>query len=198
MALKAMIVPVTPLAQNCTLLWCDETLEAAVIDPGGDLPTIDAALAQAGATAELAAREGLPIIGPHPDDQFLIDTLTEQGARYGLKAEPFEPTRWLQDGDEVSLGKETLLVRHCPGHTPGHVVFVAPEAHFAVVGDVLFQGSVGRTDFPRGDHDALIKSIRERLFPLGDEITFVPGHGPVSTFGQERRSNPFVADMLFA
>ena len=142
--------------------------------------------------------EGLPIIGPHPDDQFLIDSLTDQGARYGLKAEPFEPTRWLEDGDEVTLGKETLLVRHCPGHTPGHVVFVAPEAHFAVVGDVLFQGSIGRTDFPRGDHDALIKSIRERLFPLGDEITFVPGHGPVSTFGQERRSNPFVADMLFA
>ena len=215
MALKAMIIPVTPLAQNCTLLWCDETLEAAVIDPGGDLPKIDAALAQAGAalkqiwithahldhagaTAERAAREGLPIIGPHPDDQFLIDTLTEQGARYGLKAEPFEPTRWLQDGDEVTLGKETLLVRHCPGHTPGHVVFVAQQAHFAVVGDVLFQGSIGRTDFPRGDHDALIKSIRERLFPLGDEITFVPGHGPVSTFGQERRSNPFVADMLFA
>ncbi len=215
MSLKAAIIPVTPLQQNCSLIWCDETGRGAVVDPGGDLDRIRAAIAEAGftlekilithahldhagATAELAASADVPIEGPHPDDQFLIESLAEQGARYGLKAEPFTPTRWLHDGDEVTVGNLTLRVRHCPGHTPGHVVFVSTDARLAAVGDVLFQGSVGRTDFPRGNHDDLIRSIRERLFPLGDDITFIPGHGPVSTFGQERRSNPFVADMLFS
>jgi glyoxylase-like metal-dependent hydrolase (beta-lactamase superfamily II) len=215
MSLKAMIVPVTPFQQNSSLLWCTETGRAAVVDPGGDVYRIRAAVAEAGvtlekilithahidhagATAELAAAEGLPIEGPHREDVFLIESLAEQGARFGFAgARPFEPDRWLEDGDTVTVGALTFDVRHCPGHTPGHVVFVQREARLAVVGDVLFQGSIGRSDFPRGNHDQLVASIRERLFPLGDDVTFIPGHGPVSTFGQERRSNPFVADMLF-
>lgn len=216
MSLKAMIVPVTPFQQNSSLIWCEETGKGAVIDPGGDLDRIRAAVAKAGctlekilithahidhagATAELAEAEGLPIEGPHRDDLFLIESLAEQGARYGFAgARAFEPTRWLEDGDSVTVGNLSLAVRHCPGHTPGHVVFVSAEAGFAAVGDVIFAGSIGRTDFPRGNHEQLISSIRERLFPLGDDITFIPGHGPVSTFGQERRANPFVADMLFS
>ncbi|TVS15451.1 MAG: MBL fold metallo-hydrolase [Gammaproteobacteria bacterium] len=216
MSLKATIIPVTPFQQNSSLIWCDETQRGAVIDPGGDLERIRAAVAQAGcalekilithahidhagATAELAEAEGLPIEGPHRDDLFLIESLAEQGARFGFTgARPFEPDRWLDNGDTVKVGNLTLDVRHCPGHTPGHVVFISTEARVAAVGDVLFQGSIGRTDFPRGNHEQLIRSIRERLFPLGDDITFIPGHGPVSTFGQERRANPFVADMLFS
>ena len=216
MSLKAMIVPVTPFQQNSSLIWCDETQRGAVIDPGGDLDRIRSAIAQAGctlekilithahidhagATAELAESEGLPIEGPHKDDLFLIESLADQGARFGFAgARPFQPDRWLEDGDLVTVGNLELTVRHCPGHTPGHVVFVSEEARVAAVGDVLFQGSIGRTDFPRGNHDQLIRSIRERLFPLGDDITFIPGHGPVSTFGQERRANPYVADMLFS
>lgn len=216
MSLKAMIVPVTPFQQNSSLIWCEESGKGAVIDPGGDLDRIRAAVAKAGctlekilithahidhagATAELAEAEGLPIEGPHKDDLFLIESLAEQGARYGFAgARAFQPDRWLEDGDLVSVGQLSLTVRHCPGHTPGHVVFVSQEAGFAAVGDVLFAGSIGRTDFPRGNHEQLISSIRERLFPLGDDITFIPGHGPVSTFGQERRVNPYVADMLFS
>ncbi len=216
MSLKATIIPVTPFQQNSSLIWCDETRRGAVVDPGGDLDRIRAAVAQAGctlekilithahidhagATAELAEAEGLPIEGPHRDDLFLIESLAEQGARFGFAgARPFQPDRWLENGDTVTVGNLTLDVRHCPGHTPGHVVFISTEARVAAVGDVLFQGSIGRTDFPRGNHEQLIRSIRERLFPLGDDITFIPGHGPVSTFGQERRANPFVADMLFS
>lgn len=216
MSLKAMIIPVTPFQQNSSLIWCEETGRGAVIDPGGDLDRIGAAVAKsgctlekilithahidhAGATAELADAEGLPIEGPQLDDLFLIESLAEQGSRHGFPgARAFEPTRWLEDGDTVTVGNLTLAVRHCPGHTPGHVVFVSAEAGFAAVGDVIFAGSIGRTDLPRGNHEQLIKSIRERLFPFGDDITFIPGHGPVSTFGQERRMNPFVADMLFA
>ena len=216
MSLKAAIIPVTPFQQNCSLIWDDTTMEAAVVDPGGDLDRIRAAVEEtgvrlvkifithahidhAGATAELAEELDLPIEGPHPDDQFLIDSLGEQGARFGFAgARPFQPTRWLENGDEVTLGELTLQVRHCPGHTPGHIVFFEPIARLAIVGDVIFQGSVGRSDLPRGNHDQLVSSIRERLFPLGDDVTFIPGHGPVSTFGQERRSNPYVADMLFS
>ena len=186
-----------------------------MVDPGGDLDRIRAAIAEAGitlekilithahidhagATAELAESEGVPIEGPHRDDAFLIESLTEQGAKYGFKgARSFEPSRWLDEGDAVTVGKLTFAVRHCPGHTPGHVVFVNESARIAAVGDVLFQGSIGRSDLPRGNHEDLVRSIRERLFPMGDDITFIPGHGPVSTFGQERRSNPYVADMLF-
>jgi len=209
------IIPVTPFEQNCTLLWCDETREAAVIDPGGDLDRIRAAVAaagvdlrqillthahidHAGGTAELAAAEGIPVIGPHPGDQFWIDGLAQQARMFGFApARSFTPDRWLQQGDRVAVGKLSLEVRHCPGHTPGHVIFFEPASRLALVGDVLFAGSIGRTDFPGGDHDTLIRAIREQLFTLGDEVQFIPGHGPMSTIGEERRSNPFVADKRY-
>ncbi len=212
MTLRAVVVPVTPFAQNCSVIWCDRTGKGAVIDPGGDLQRILAQVEEhgvtlekillthahidhAGATAELARRFSLPIEGPHRDDGFWIEQLPQQATMFGLEgSESFEPDRWLDQGDTVSVGDVTLQVLHCPGHTPGHVVFFEPEARLAFVGDVLFQGSIGRTDFPRGDYATLIRSIRENLFPLGDEVRFVPGHGPMSTFGQERRTNPFVGD----
>jgi len=212
MTLRAVVVPVTPFAQNCSVIWCDSTGRGAVIDPGGDLERIlgqveehgvvlekilltHAHIDHAGATAELARRFSLPIEGPHSEDRFWIEQLPEQAAMFGLEgSESFEPDRWLEHGDTVSVGEVTLEVLHCPGHTPGHVVFFEPEARLAFVGDVLFQGSIGRTDFPRGDYATLIRSIRQNLFPLGDDVRFVPGHGPMSTFGQERRTNPFVGD----
>ena len=203
-------IPVTLFQQNCSLVWEDETMTAAIIDPGGDLDSLLAAagaldvtitqiwlthahIDHAGGTAELARMLHLPIIGPHPADQFWIDALAEQGRMFGFPhADGFTPTRWLADGDSVTLGTHTLLVRHCPGHTPGHVVFHSPELKRAFVGDVLFAGSIGRTDFPRGDHDTLITSITTRLWPMGDDTVFIPGHGPESSFGRERRSNPYV------
>ncbi len=208
--LRYLTIPFTPFQQNCSLVWCDDTRQAAVIDPGGDLEVILSAVDEhglklqqiwlthahidhAGATAELAARLKLPIIGPHPGDQFWIDGLPQQSVMFGFPpAEAFTPTRWLQDGDTVTLGGHTLQVRHCPGHTPGHVVFHSPEMNRAFVGDVLFAGSIGRTDFPQGNHQQLIDSITQRLWPMGDETVFIPGHGPESTFGRERRTNPFV------
>ena len=208
--LQYLTVPVTPFAQNCSLVWDDQTRQAVVIDPGGDLDTLleevkrlDLKLEQiwlthahidhAGGTGELARRLSLPIIGPHPGDQFWIDGLPQQSAMFGFApAEPFTPTRWLHDGDTVTLGSHVLNVRHCPGHTPGHVVFYSPEIQRAFVGDVLFAGSIGRTDFPQGNHDQLIASITQRLWPMGDDTVFIPGHGPESTFGRERRTNPFV------
>ena len=204
--------PVTAFQQNCSLVWCDATLEAAIIDPGGDVDALLAEVARrgldlkalwlthahidhAGGTGELARRLDLPIIGPHPADQFWIDALPQQGAMFGFPAaEAFEPDRWLADGDTVQIGQCTLQVRHCPGHTPGHVVFYSPQAQCAFVGDVLFAGSIGRTDFPQGNHQDLLDSIKQRLWPMGDATVFVPGHGPQSTFGQERKSNPFVRD----
>lgn len=204
------IVPVTPFEQNCTLFWCDETREAVAIDPGGDLNRIEKALAErglklvrvlvthghidhAGAAAELAERFGVAIEGPHEDDRFWIEGMPMQSRMFGFPpARSFEPARWLRDGDRVRFGRVELEVLHCPGHTPGHVVFFHRAGSLLQVGDVLFQGSIGRTDFPRGDHDALIGSIREKLFPLGDEVEFIPGHGPMSTLGEERRFNPFV------
>ena len=204
-------VPVTAFAQNCSIVWCDETLQAAVIDPGGDLEVLLAEVQQraltltqiwqthahidhAGGTAELADQLAIPIVGPHPGDQFWIDGLAQQSTMFGFPpAAGFTPTRWLFDGDTVTVGHCTLNVRHCPGHTPGHVVFHSPEIHRAFVGDVLFAGSIGRTDFPQGDHAALIASITQRLWPMGDDTVFIPGHGPESTFGQERQSNPYVA-----
>ena len=206
------VTPVTPLQQNCTTVWCVKTQRAAVIDPGGGLDqvlgeidrrglTLDRIwithghLDHAGAAAELKARTGAPIEGPHPDDQFWIDGIEAQGAAYGLPdARSFVTDRWLGDGDTVTLGETTWEVLHCPGHTPGHVVFFNREARFAQVGDVLFRGSIGRTDFPRGNHADLIAAITGKLWPLGDDVTFVPGHGPISTFGAERRDNPFVSD----
>jgi hydroxyacylglutathione hydrolase len=208
--LKYHTVPVTPFAQNCSIVWCDETMEAAVVDPGGDLPRLlaevkrlgltlkqiwltHAHIDHAGGTDELARTLGLPIVGPHPGDQFWIDGLPEQSRMFGFPAaEPFTPTRWLADGDTVTVGNCTLAVRHCPGHTPGHVVFHSPDIKRAFVGDVLFAGSIGRTDFPQGNHQQLIDSITQRLWPMGDDTVFIPGHGPESTFGEERRYNPYV------
>ena len=208
--LRYLTVPVTAFQQNCSIVWCDRTHEAAIIDPGGDLEVLLDAVKKLGlrltqiwithahvdhaaATAELAERLGLPIIGPQREDQFWIDNLPQAAAMYGFPpARPFAPTRWLEDGDTVTLGEHTLNVRHCPGHTPGHVVFHSPEIGRAFVGDVLFAGSIGRTDFPRGDHDTLIASITQRLWPMGNDTVFIPGHGPESTFGRERVSNPYV------
>jgi glyoxylase-like metal-dependent hydrolase (beta-lactamase superfamily II) len=209
---RVIVTPVTPFQQNCSLLWCERTRRGAIVDPGGETGRVLAAAARegvtvekvlithahidhAGATAALARELEVPIEGPHPDDRFWIDLLPEQGARYGFPpAETFTPDRWLAHGDRVEVGALTLEVVHCPGHTPGHVVFFEPESRLAFVGDVLFKGSIGRTDFPRGDRAALIASIRGRLWPLGGDVTFVPGHGPTSTFGEERLSNPFVGD----
>lgn len=206
------ILPVTPFAQNCTLLLCEATRQLAIVDPGGDLDRILAAIRQldatpamilvthahidhAGGVAELAETLGVPVTGPHPDDQFWIDGLASQAAMFGFPAaRPFTPDRWLADGDRVEIGNIRLYVLHCPGHTPGHVVFFDRQDKLALVGDVIFAGSIGRTDFPRGNHADLIASIRTKLFPLGDDVTFIPGHGPTSTFGAERRTNPFVAD----
>lgn len=210
--LQYRTIPVTRFQQNCSIVWCDATYRAAVIDPGGDLPVLLAEVARlgltleqiwlthahidhAGGTAQLARAQSLPIIGPHPGDQFWIDGLPQQGTMFGFPpAEVFTPTRWLQDGDTVQLASHTLQVRHCPGHTPGHVVFYSPELKRAFVGDVLFAGSIGRTDFPQGDHATLIRSITERLWPMGDDTVFIPGHGPESTFGRERKTNPYVAN----
>jgi hydroxyacylglutathione hydrolase len=213
--LRAAIVPVTPLQQNCTLLWCTETMSGAFVDPGGDLDKLKAAAAQSGATIEkillthghidhcgqagmMAEELGVPIEGPHEDDLFWISRLEEDGQRYGINGKPFRSDRYLVDGDMVTVGKLTFNVRHCPGHTPGHVVFHHPESKLAMVGDVLFQGSIGRTDFPRGNHQQLLDSITQRLWPMGDDTRFVPGHGPMSTFGHERATNPFVADKVLA
>jgi hydroxyacylglutathione hydrolase len=210
MPLAYHVLPVTPFQQNCSLLWCDETREAVLIDPGGDLPALRAAVAQrgldlkaiwlthahidhAGGAGQLARELGLPIVGPHPGDQFWIDGLPQQAQMFRFApAEAFTPQRWLADGDTVQVGRCTLSVRHCPGHTPGHVVFHSAEAQRAFVGDVLFAGSIGRTDFPGGDHAQLIESITTRLWPMGDDTVFIPGHGPESSFGRERRSNPYV------
>jgi glyoxylase-like metal-dependent hydrolase (beta-lactamase superfamily II) len=200
--MKFRVIPVTPFEQNCTLLWCEKTRHGAVVDPGGDVTRILAAIAEegvtvdrllithghidhAGAAAELAEKLGVPIEGPHAEDAFLLDELPGQSQRYGFPlAASFVPGRWLEDGDSVQVGEEALTVLHTPGHTPGHVVFFHPAARLALV---------GRTDFPRGDYGALISSIREKLFPLGDDVAFIPGHGPMSTFGNERRSNPFLS-----
>ena len=205
-------VPVTPFQQNCSIVWDSDSRRAAIIDPGGDLDRLldevqrlgvtleqiwltHAHIDHAGATAELAQRLALPIIGPHRADQFWIAALAQQGAMFGLPAaRSFEPTRWLQDGDTVELAGHVLDVRHCPGHTPGHVVFFHRPSNFAIVGDVLFQGSIGRTDFPMGNHQDLIDAITQKLWPLGNDVTFIPGHGPTSTFGRERQTNAFVSD----
>lgn len=212
--LKATLIPVTPLQQNCTLLWCTATMRGAFVDAGGDLPMLKAAAAQHGVRIEkllvthghidhcgqtgILARElGVPVEGPHEGDRFWIEQLGASGNSFGLVGESFEPDRWLTDGDQVTVGDLTLDVIHCPGHTPGHVVFHHGPSQLAIVGDVLFQGSIGRTDFPRGNHQQLVDSITGKLWPLGDATAFVPGHGPMSNFGHERRTNSFVGDALF-
>ncbi|MBX9731952.1 MAG: MBL fold metallo-hydrolase [Sphingomonas sp.] len=213
--LRAAIVPVTPLQQNCTLLWCTKTMRGTFVDPGGDLPTLKAAMTQHGVTIEkiilthghidhcgeagtLAKELGVPIEGPHEADRFWIARLDEDGRSYGIAGAVFEPDRWLIDGDQVTVGDLVLDVYHCPGHTPGHVVFHHPASKLALVGDVLFQGSIGRTDFPMGNHQDLLDAITTKLWPLGDDTAFVPGHGPMSNFAHERRHNPFVSDMAMA
>ena len=206
---RATVIPVTPFQQNCTLLWCEETRRAAVIDPGGDLDLVQKSIAKAGVAvgsillthghidhaggaAELKDILGVPIEGPHRADLFLLERLAATGRSYGIGARDVVPDRWLDEGDQVQVGAITFYVLHCPGHSPGSVIFVNDEQRFAVVGDVLFRGSVGRTDLPGGDHQALIGSIRDKLLPLGDDVSFVCGHGPMSTIGQERQTNPYL------
>ncbi|GLV22119.1 glyoxalase [Sphingobium sp. TomMM35A] len=213
--LKAALIPVTPLQQNCTLFWCTATNRGAFVDPGGDLPRLKAAAEQQGVTIEkilvthghidhcgeagtLAKELGVPIEGPHEADRFWISRLEEDGRNYGVNGKIFEPDRWLADGDQVKVGELVLDVYHCPGHTPGHVVFHHAPSKLAIVGDVLFQGSIGRTDFPMGNHQDLIDAITGKLWPLGGDTAFVPGHGPMSNFAHERRTNPFVGDAVLA
>lgn len=213
--LRVAIQPVTPLQQNCSLIWCTETMRGAFVDPGGDLPRLKAVMAQhaveiekiilthghidhCGEAGVLAAELGVPIEGPHEADRFWIARLDEDGRHWGIAGKTFEPDRWLVDGDQVQLGKLTLDVWHTPGHTPGHIVFHHPESKLALVGDVLFAGSIGRTDFPMSDPAALIDAIVNKLWPLGDDTSFIPGHGPVSTFARERQHNPFVSDSALA
>jgi glyoxylase-like metal-dependent hydrolase (beta-lactamase superfamily II) len=213
--LRAAIIPVTPLQQNCSLVWCSRTMRGALIDPGGDLDRLKDAVKRAGVTlekvllthghidhcglaGELATELDLPIEGPHEADRFWISRLDEDGHAFGVPGRVFEPDRWLVDGDTVNFGEVEMEVIHCPGHTPGHVVFFHRPTRFAFVGDVLFAGSIGRTDFPLGNHQDLLDAITGKLWPLGEDVTFVPGHGPTSTFAQERRSNPFVGDVAIA
>ncbi|WP_182177307.1 MBL fold metallo-hydrolase [Methylobacterium radiotolerans] len=209
---RAGIIPVTPFQQNCTLIWDDATKVGAVVDPGGDLDRIEAAIREQGVTVEkillthghvdhaagadeLRERLGVPIEGPHRADKFLLDSLPETAANYGLgAARPVTPDRWLDEGDAVTVGGLAFDILHCPGHSPGSVVFVSRDARFALVGDVVFKGSVGRTDLPGGNHEQLIHAIKEKVLPLGDDVAFIPGHGPTSTLGAERVSNPFLQD----
>jgi glyoxylase-like metal-dependent hydrolase (beta-lactamase superfamily II) len=216
MTIKCTIVPVTAYQQNCSVMVCEETGKAALFDPGGDIEKIEAAISSLGGTLDviylthghmdhcaaadvLRKKYGVEVIGPQKEDAFWIDKLPEWCKMTGFPhADPFTPDRWLNDEDTVEFGNQQLQVKFCPGHTPGHVIFFHEQARLAIVGDVLFQGSIGRTDFPRGDHDTLIASIQNKLWPLGDDVTFIPGHGPTSTFGHERATNPFVADERFA
>lgn len=208
--MRYTIIPVTPYQQNCTLLVCEHSQKAALVDPGGDLEVLLQEVAEQavelesilvthghmdhiGGVAALSRQLKLPIIGPHQEDDFWIQNLPDQCRMFNFPiSEPFKPSRWLHDGDTVHVGQQELQVIHCPGHTPGHVVFFNAKDRLAIVGDVLFKGSIGRTDFPRGDYQTLIDSIQLKLWPLGGDITFIPGHGPTSTFADEMRSNPFV------
>lgn len=208
--LERITLPVTPFAQNCSLIWCSQSRKAALVDPGGETERLLAAVAErglelesillthghldhVGATGELKAKTGVPIIGPGRDDAFWIEALAQQAQMFGFPpVQGFAPDRWLAQGDSVTVGEETLEVYHCPGHTPGHVVLLHRAQRLAFVGDVLFRGGIGRTDFPRGNHQQLIDSILHTLLPLGDDITFVPGHGPEGTLGEERLHNPFL------
>lgn len=210
--MKYRIIPVTPFEQNCTLLWCTKTMRGAFVDPGGDIELlVDTAarlgvtvekillthghIDHAGGAGELAQRLGVPIEGPQKEESYWIDQLVAQSRSFGFPpAQAFTPDRWFNDGDTVTVGNETLQVIHTPGHTPGHVAYYHARSKLALVGDVLFAGSIGRTDFPRGDYQALMDSIKHKLWPLGNDVEFISGHGPMSTFGEERLSNPFVGD----
>lgn len=208
-SLKAAIIPVTPFQQNCCLVWDEESKVGVVVDPGGDLEQIKAAIKEvgirvdkillthghidhAGAAADLRDALGVEVIGPHRADEFLLNDLAAQGAKYGIDAKAIIPDRWLNEGDSVDVAGHTFDVFHCPGHSPGSVVLFDKVQRFALVGDVLFRGSIGRTDFPYGDHEALLSAIRTKLLPLGDDVVFICGHGPTSSFGAERTSNPFL------
>ncbi len=208
--MKYQTIPVTSYQQNCSLIWCELSKKAALIDPGGDIERLLSAVDQhglilekillthghldhVGGAKQMATQLAIPIVGPHKADLFWLQSLPQQAEMFGFDAAvAFQPDHWLVDGESVPIGEQPLEVLHCPGHTPGHVVFYHARAQLAFVGDVLFQGSIGRTDFPRGDHEQLIQSITEKLLPLGDQVTFVPGHGPCSTFGHERKHNPFL------
>jgi glyoxylase-like metal-dependent hydrolase (beta-lactamase superfamily II) len=208
--MKYRILPVTDYQQNCSLIWCDETQQAALIDPGGEPQRLLQAIKEAGVNLQmillthghldhvgaatlLAEQQQVPIIGPHEADAFWLEMLPQQAERFGFPpTAAFTPTRWLHDGEQITLGALTLEVLHTPGHTPGHVVFYSRNGQTAFVGDVLFHRSIGRSDFPQGDYDTLIDSITQRLLPLGDEVTVVPGHGPNTTLGEERHHNPFL------
>jgi hydroxyacylglutathione hydrolase len=207
------VIPVTPFQQNCSVVICEQTKRAAIVDPGGELEKVYAFLEQegvevekilithahidhAGATAELAAKLNVPVYGPHREDEFLIQSLSDHGARFGVpNARAFTPDHWLDQGDVVEVGEERFEVRHCPGHTPGHVVFFNPVRKFVLVGDVLFHGSVGRTDLPRGSYATLMASLRDQILTLPDDTTFLSGHGPTSTIGVQRLTNPFLQDL---
>ena len=204
------IIPVTAFSQNCSVIWCTETNEAALVDPGGDAETIKHEVAalgvtltqillthghldHVGAAAELAAHYAVPIIGPHKADKFWLDSLPTQSQMFGFaECPPLTPDRWLEEGEKVQVGQTTLEILLCPGHTPGHIVFFDRAGRLLVSGDVIFSGGVGRSDFPQGSHSDLIASIHNKLLPLGDDVTFIPGHGPMSTLGRERISNPFL------
>ena len=208
--LSVAIIPVTPLQQNCSLIWCTKTNEGVVVDPGGDVDNILKAIKETGITIksivlthghidhaggadELKEKLDVKIIGPHKDDLFLLESLVETGEMYGVQgSRNCTSDRWLNEGDNIDIGEMSFRVAHCPGHSPGSVVFINEDIKLAIVGDVLFQGSIGRTDLPRGNHDDLIKSIKDKLMPLDDDVTFICGHGPTSTIGQERATNPFL------
>ena len=210
--MEVTTVAVTPFQQNCAVLRCTATGKGAVVDPGGDLELVLAEverreveveqvllthghLDHAAGARQLAQRLGVPVVGPQEEDRFWLEGMPRQAEMFGLgEADPVTPDRWLEHGETVAVGEVELEVLHCPGHTPGHVAFFDPGSRQALVGDLLFQGSIGRTDFPRGDYDTLIHSLTERLLPLGDDVHFFCGHGPESTFGHERRTNPFLLD----
>ena len=213
--IKALITPVTPFQQNAPILYCEDSKKCAFVDPGGDLDILLGAAKDnnlipekiflthghadhAGAAMELSSMLSIEIEGPHKEDAFLLDSLESQGKMFGFQAQNCIPNRWLEDGDEVKLGGETLQVIFWPGHTPGHIIFFHAPSNLAAVGDVIFQGSIGRTDLPRGNHQDLINSITQKLWPLGEEVLFISGHGPVSTFGQERKNNAFVSDAVLS
>ncbi|MEZ9346244.1 MBL fold metallo-hydrolase [Vibrio splendidus] len=214
MSLKYQVVPVTSFSQNCSIVWCDETMEGIVVDPGGDVQQLAAIIEElgvkvvnlvlthghldhVGGTVPLAEILNVNIVGPHKADSFWLQGLENQSQMFGFPlCKAFEPNTWLEEGDKVTFGNQVIDVIHTPGHTPGHVVLFSEQARMAFVGDVLFNGAIGRTDFPQGDFNTLIASIKTKLWPLGSDVTFVPGHGPESTFGRERASNPFVADEM--
>ncbi|MGI9425669.1 MAG: MBL fold metallo-hydrolase [Hyphomicrobiaceae bacterium] len=208
--LSVTILPVTPLQQNCTLVWNVADGRGAVVDPGGDVDEIVNAVSEANVTVEkivlthghidhaggadeLRERLGVKIEGPHVADRFLLDSLAEQAAKFGMTdVRNVTPDVWFEEGQTLLMAGMTFEIFHCPGHSPGSLVYFQRDSNFALVGDVLFQGSIGRTDFPYGDHDALISAIKTKLLPLGDDIAFICGHGAPSSFGQERAMNPFL------